>query len=115
MQWVDEIAKLYQLNALRLQAPAESSLRAVRQNELEQAVDEMAQRRERELTQPQPLLAGPAAQVLQSMAAHWSGLTVFVEHAHVPMDMQRGRTRCQAGGGGAQELLRLAARSGRAN
>jgi len=86
MEWVDEIAKLYQLNALRLQAPADSSLRAGRQNELQQAVDEMAQRRERELAQPQPLLAQPAAQVLRSMAAHWSGLTVFVEHAHVPMD-----------------------------
>ena len=84
MGWVDEIAQLYHLNALRLQAPAGSAQYAVQQGQLQQAVSQMAQRRVRELTQP--LLAEPAAQVLQSMATHWSGLIVFVQHAHVPMD-----------------------------
>ena len=33
-----------------------------------------------------PMLAEPAAKVLQSMTVHWAGLTVFVDHPHVPMD-----------------------------
>lgn len=84
MGWVDDIAQLYHLNVLRLQALAGSAQRAVEQDRLQQAVQQMAERRDRELTQP--LLAEPAAKVLQSMATHWSGLTVFVQHAHIPMD-----------------------------
>ena len=35
---------------------------------------------------PTPLLGSPAAKVLQSMAVHWAGLTVFLDHPQVPMD-----------------------------
>ena len=35
---------------------------------------------------PTPLLAEPAAKVLQSMTVHWTGLTVLVDHPGVPMD-----------------------------
>ena len=84
MGWVDAIAQLYHLNDLRLQADAGSIQRAAHQARLQQAVQHMAEQRERTLAQP--LLALPAAKVLQSMSAHWSGLTVFVEHPHIPMD-----------------------------
>ncbi len=44
----------------------------------------MAHRRDDALAAAQ--LAAPALKVLQSMAAHWSGLTVFVDALWVPMD-----------------------------
>ena len=78
MRWVDAIACLYRLNALRLQLATDSIERAVRQAALQQAVQRMADERDGALADP--LLAEPAAKVLQSMTAHWSGLTVFVEH-----------------------------------
>ena len=84
MGWVDEIAQLYHLNALRLQAPANSAQRAVQQERLQQAVVHMAQQRDRGLAGG--WLGEPASAVLRSMATHWSGLTVFVAHAHIPMD-----------------------------
>ena len=81
---VDAIGALYHLNGLRLQAPEGSLERAAYHMQLEQAVQGMAQRRT--LALADPLLAAPAAKVLQSMAAHWGGLTVFVEHPWIPMD-----------------------------
>ena len=84
MGWVDDIAQLYHLNCLRLQAPADSAQRAVQQDRLQQAVQHMAQQRDRGLADGR--LAEPASAGLRSMATHWSGLTVFVEHAQVPMD-----------------------------
>lgn len=33
-----------------------------------------------------PSLGVPATKVLQSLQAHWSGLTVFVDHPEVPID-----------------------------
>lgn len=82
--WVNAIGQLYHLNGLRLQAKAGSAERAVRHADLQQAVQRMAQERDDALADP--LLAAPAAKVLVSMKAHWSGLTVFVDHPWVPMD-----------------------------
>ena len=84
MGWVDAIAELYHLNALRLEAQADSAERAARQAALEQAVQRMADKRHGALADL--TLAQPAAKVLQSMEVHWPGLTVFVEHPWVPMD-----------------------------
>ena len=84
MQWVDTIAQLYRFNASRLQAPAGSAERATHQAALRQAVQRMASQRDAALADPQ--LAQPAAKVLQSMAEHWPGLTVFVKRPWVPMD-----------------------------
>lgn len=84
MVWVEAIAELYQLNALRLEALAGSAERAVRQAALEQAVQRMADKGNGALADA--TLARPAAKVLQSMAVHWPGLTVFVQHPWVPMD-----------------------------
>ncbi len=81
---VDAIGALYHLNGLRLQAPEGSAERAAHHRQLEQAVQGMAQ--QRDLTLAGPLLATPAAKVLQSMAVHWDGLTVFVQHPWIPMD-----------------------------
>ena len=82
--WVDEIGELYHLNDMRLRADDGSAERAAAQAALQQAVQRMADEREAQLARP--ALAEPARKVLQSMQAHWCGLTVFVEHAWVPMD-----------------------------
>jgi transposase len=84
MARVDAIGELYHLNGLRLQAEDGSAERAERHVELQQALQRMAQ--ERDVALADPLLAKPAAKVLQSMKNHWSGLTVFVDHPWVPMD-----------------------------
>ena len=81
---MDTIGELYHLNGLRLQAEDGSAERAVRQAELQQAVQRMSDERDAALADP--WLAKPAAKVLQSMKNHWSGLTVFVDHPWVPMD-----------------------------
>ena len=81
---LDSIGALYHLNGLRLQAPEDSAERATHHRQLEQAVHAMA--RQRDLMLADPLLAAPAAKVLQSMEAHWAGLTVFVAHPWIPMD-----------------------------
>ena len=84
MGWVAAIAELYHLNGLRLQARCGSVERAAHHAELQQAVQRMATQREGALADP--VLAEPAAKVLQSMTVHWAGLTVFVDHPGVPMD-----------------------------
>jgi transposase len=84
MAWVDAIAELYHLNGRRLQARDGSTERAAHHADLQQAVQRMADERDGALADP--LLAEPAAKVLQSMTAHWTGLTVFVDHPGVPMD-----------------------------
>ena len=84
MAWVDGIAELYRLNGLRLRADDGSVERAAHHAELQQAVQRMADERDRALADP--LLAEHAAKVLHSMVVHWCGLTVFVEHPGVPMD-----------------------------
>ena len=84
MAWVDAIGALYHLNNLRLDAEDGSVLRVQCHKDLQQAVCEMACKRKDALADP--LLAAPAAKVLKSMAAHWLGLTVFVDHPWVPMD-----------------------------
>jgi transposase len=81
---LDAIGMLYHLNGLRLQAPEGSQERAAHHALLEQAVQGMA--RQRDIVLADPLLAAPAAKVLQSMQAHWDGLTVFVNHPGIPMD-----------------------------
>ena len=81
---MDEIGELYHLNDLRLLADDGSPERAAAQAALQQAVQRMADEREAQLARPE--LAEPAVKVLRSMQAHWCGLTVFVEHAWVPMD-----------------------------
>ena len=84
MGWVDAIAELYHLNGLRLRACEGSAERDAHHARLQQAVQRMAAQRDGALADP--LLAEPAAKVLQSMTVHWSGLTVFIDHPAVPMD-----------------------------
>lgn len=82
--WVDAIGELYRLNAVRLQTPLHSTQRSQAQAALEQAVEQMAARRDSALAENLPSVLSCA--VLQSMTVHWAGLTLFVRHPEVSMD-----------------------------
>lgn len=84
LQWVERIGHLYHLNALRLKALTDSPERASAQFALEQAVQHMATDCAVGVANHETF--PPAAKVLQSMTAHWGGLTVFVACPWVDMD-----------------------------
>ena len=84
LQWVDRIGNLYHLNAVRLKAPAGSPERVNSQWVLEQAVQQMGAHCAVGVANHETF--PPAAKVLQSMTAHWAGLTVFVALPWVDMD-----------------------------
>jgi transposase len=83
-EWIHAIGELYRLNDLRLQAPPGSAERVCAQAALQQTVQRMTHQRDDALADAQ--LAKPAVKVLQSMAAHWRGLTIFIDYPWVPMD-----------------------------
>ncbi|MFW5641067.1 MAG: IS66 family transposase [Thermodesulfobacteriota bacterium] len=85
LDWVDDIADLYQFNQKRLEAPPETAERIEARAELETAVEEMAQKRDEQLQQ-QPALHPAARKVLESLQCHWDGLTLFVSHPEIPLD-----------------------------
>lgn len=82
--WVESIGELYRLNADRLRVRDDASAFAVADGNLRRAVQRMAAWREAELANTD--LIGVGRKVLKSMANHWAGLVIFVEHPHVPMD-----------------------------
>lgn len=83
LQWLKRIRELYRLNRERLAQPTDPA----RQDALRQAVAAMRQQLDTE--RADPALATPACKVLTSLHEHWSGLTLFVEDACIPMDNNR--------------------------
>jgi transposase len=84
MQWVDRIGIMYHLNGLRLNAKADTPERISAQLDLEQAVQQMATDCAIGVAHHETF--PPAAKVLESMTAHWAGLTVFVACPWVDID-----------------------------
>jgi len=84
LQWVDRIGQLYHLNALRLKVDTGSLERMRAQLDLEQAVQQMAS--DCAIGAADHETFPPAAKVLESMTAHWGGLTVFVDCPWVDID-----------------------------
>lgn len=82
--WVQCIGELYRLNRQRLRVLGERPAFVAADAELRAAVQAMAVWREAELAHAE--LVGIARKTLKSMANHWAGLVVFVEHPEVPMD-----------------------------
>lgn len=89
--WVDDIGRLYKLNAARLEhwdesrpLAAQSQAFAKQQLVLTQKLSQMVARRDEHLKDQQ--LAYPKKKVLESLKNHWHGLTLFVAHPQVPMD-----------------------------
>jgi transposase len=83
LEWLKRIRELYRLQRERLAHPADP----VRHDALRQAVVAMQQQLDTELADP--ALRAPTRKVLSSLQEHWSGLTLFVEDARIPMDNNR--------------------------
>jgi transposase len=82
--WIEGIGKLYKLNDERLEVRNDPEAFARRDQILREAVEHMAQERERELSEEG--LHAAKKKVLTSMKNHWEGLLVFVDNPDVPMD-----------------------------
>ena len=84
LAWIEGIGKIYALNDARLHVRQEPAAFAVADAALRAAVTALGIQGQTELTDPH---VHPARRkVLESLGAHWTGLTVFVEHPEVPMD-----------------------------
>jgi transposase len=82
--WVERIGELYQLNDERVKVIDQPVAFAAADQQVRQQVAKMEKQAQAELAEPQLHPAKKA--VLESMGNHWTGLTVFLEHAEVPMD-----------------------------
>jgi transposase len=84
LDWLKDIGELYHLNDQRLLAKQNPSAFAQGHKALRAAVEQMAQRCQRERDE---LRLHPARRkVLESLHDHWAGLTLFVAVWDVPMD-----------------------------
>jgi transposase len=84
IKWVDDIANLYHLNNLRVQALEQPQAFAQKDRNLRDAVEKMAQKRDSQLKEKS--IGSACTKVLLSLKNHWEGLTVFLDHPEVPMD-----------------------------
>jgi transposase len=84
LEWLRRIRVLYRLNDRRLAAEKGSAAFAEADGCLRQAVAEMKTDMESELARAD--LATPCRKVLESLRAHWDGLTLFVDDPRIPMD-----------------------------
>jgi transposase len=93
LQWLRRIRLLYQLNHRRLAAESGSVAFGETDGCLRQAVAEMKMQRETELARTD--LPTPCRKVLESLAAHWEGLTLFVDDPRIPMDNNTSERRAR--------------------
>jgi transposase len=87
LEWVNRIGELYKRNKARLAVKDDPVAFAAGDQELRAWVQELVKKRDEELAQEE--LHPARRKVLESLSEHWSGLTVFVDHPHVPMDNNR--------------------------
>jgi transposase len=92
--WVEDIAALYQRNDRRLSLTSDAAASAAAEQGLRAQVEHMRQRCDSELSQP--ALHPAQRKALTSLRQHWTGLTVFVDQPHVPMDNNQAE-RCERG------------------
>ncbi len=84
LDWLRDIGNLYHLNNLRLEAEPKSLEWQQTQDNLEQAMGQIDCKCREQLNQEK--FHPACARVLKSLQNHWDGLTVFIQHSHVPMD-----------------------------
>lgn len=91
--WVEAIGELFHRNDQRRTLATEPEACAAADQALRQQVEQIRQRRDRELAQTD--LLPPQRKVLTSLQNHWSGLMVFVDHPMVPMDNNEAERRAR--------------------
>lgn len=79
--WIAKIGHLYKLNEDRLAELADPQAGVTAQTALELAIAAIAQQ-----VAARKDLPFPQRKLLESMHAHWPGLTFFVSHPEIPMD-----------------------------
>jgi transposase len=84
LEWLRRIRVLYRLNDRRLAVERNSAAYGAADGCLRQAVAEMKTQMETRLAQAD--LAPPCRRALESLHAHWEGLTRFVDDPRIPMD-----------------------------
>lgn len=84
LRWLDRIRQLYQLNRQRLKHPADSAEFRRCDDALRKAVESTSSQTVEELDDEK--LRTACRKVLESLQAHWSGLTLFVNDPRIPMD-----------------------------
>jgi transposase len=102
-EWIDRIGQLYGLNKARIELARDREKPALpapfvrldvarmktpeyaqAQQALQDSLDTMAQEREAQLV---PVSLCPRRRkILESLRAHWTGLTLFLKHPEIPMD-----------------------------
>jgi transposase len=90
-EWIEQIAALYECNNQRLDLEDGTSAYAAAEQKLRTQIEQMRQRRNRELAEPK--LRQPQHKVLTSLQEHWAGLTVFVDHPEIPLDNNEAERR----------------------
>jgi transposase len=87
LQWLRRIRELYRLNRQRLAPGATPAA----QEQLRKGMAALRQQLDTELADPTVRM--PVRKVLMSLQEHWSGLTLFVQDARIPMDNNRSERR----------------------
>jgi len=82
--WLDRSGALYHRNSRRLERREDSEGFQQRDRDLREAVAARSTQAEQERAEPS--LHPARRKVLESRGEHWTGRTVFVEHAEVPLD-----------------------------
>ena len=83
-KWIDRIGELYKINKERLSYSQDSEDYIKSDEQLRVAINKMEEDRDQELSEDNLHHAGK--KVLISLENHWEGLTLFVDHPHIPMD-----------------------------
>jgi transposase len=87
LEWINRIGELYRRNKERLAVKDDPLAWPAADQAVRAQVAEMARKLDEELSQEN--LHPACRKVLESLREHWGGLTVFVDHPHVPMDNNR--------------------------
>ena len=82
--WVARIGQLYKYNQERVFALKSPREFEVKDQQLRRQIEEMAEQRDKELSQPG--LHEARRKVLSSLKEHWDGLSVFLDNPQVPLD-----------------------------
>jgi transposase len=91
LEWLRRIRDLYRWNRRRLAAKRDSAEFREADGGLRQAVAEMKEQMETELARAD--LATPCRKALESLGAHWEGLTRFVDDPRIPRDNNASERR----------------------
>lgn len=89
--WITRINDLFELNRQRIKVLSDSAAFQLKDRALRDAVQAMAEVRDRELDDA--TLHCAARKALESLRNHWAGCILFVDHPEIPMDNNESERR----------------------